>query len=222
MTSAPEAYRVVPADHASWDDLRTVFGTRGTGQRCWCQRYKLARGESFGSVPAGGPGRSTATPDRLRRSGTRASQVTSGLVAYAGEEPVGWCAVEPRPAYAGLLRVYRIPWEGRDEDRHDETVWAVTCLFVRAGHRRRGVSRALAAAAVGHARDHGARALEAYPMTTTAAIAEELHVGTVSTFAAAGLEVVSAPHPAASSCASNSPDVGRSPAGLGRAILTAC
>ena len=57
------------------------------------------------------------------------------------------------------------------------------------------MSRALAAAAVHHARDHGARALEAYPTTTTAAIAEELHVGTVPTFAAAGLEVVSRPSP---------------------------
>ncbi len=195
MTSAPGPLRVVPADHASWDDLRTVFGTRGSGQRCWCQRYKLARGESFGSVP------SEDRADRLRRQtgcgggALEDGEITSGLVAYAGEDPVGWCAVEPRPAYAGLLRVYRIPWEGRAEDRHDEGVWAVTCLFVRAGHRRRGVSRALAAAAVHHARDHGARALEAYPTTTTAAIAEELHVGTVPTFAAAGLEVVSRPSP---------------------------
>ncbi len=40
-----------------------------------------------------------------------------------------------------------------------------------------------------------ARALEAYPITTTDVITEELHVGTVPTFEAAGLEIVSRPTP---------------------------
>lgn len=86
-----------------------------------------------------------------------------------------------------------MPWDGRSQDRDDEGVWAVTCLFARAGFRRRGVSRALAVAAVGFARERGARALEGYPMVTTNAISEELHVGTVATFAAAGLVEVSRP-----------------------------
>ena len=95
----------------------------------------------------------------------------------------------------GLLRVFRVPWEGRDEDKTDDTVWAVTCLFARAGFRRRGVSRALARAAVAFARERGARAIEAYPIVTTNVIAEELHVGTPSVFAAAGLVEVSRPTP---------------------------
>ncbi|HEY3534243.1 MAG TPA: hypothetical protein VGK60_01655 [Pedococcus sp.] len=57
------------------------------------------------------------------------------------------------------------------------------------------MSRALAAAAVDFARERGARALEAYPMTTTEAISEELHPGTVSVFADAGLAMVSRPIP---------------------------
>ena len=92
------------------------------------------------------------------------SETTSGLVAYLDGEPVGWCAVEPRPAFTGLVRNNRVPWEGRDEDKADESVWAVTCLFTRAGYRKRGVSRALAAAAVDFARERGARALEGYPI----------------------------------------------------------
>jgi GNAT superfamily N-acetyltransferase len=134
--------------------------------------------------------------DRLRRqtdSGSPESGTTSGLVAYLDGEPVGWCAVEPRPAYEGLLRNCRVPWEGRSEDKGDESVWAVTCLFTRAGFRRRGVSRALARAAVDFAREHGARALEGYPITTGNVLLEELHVGTESVFADAGLSVVSRP-----------------------------
>ena len=119
--------------------------------------------------------------------------MTSGLVAYLDTEPVGWCAVEPRPHYGGLVRVFRVPWEGRDEDRFDPSVWAVTCLLTRARFRHRGVSRSLARAAVDFARSRGARALESYPITTEQVIAEELHVGTVATFAAAGLVEVGRP-----------------------------
>ncbi len=66
-------------------------------------------------------------------------------------------------------------------------------MLTRAGFRRRGVGRALAVAAVEHARTQGARAVEAYPITTKDVISEELHVGTVGMFAGAGLVEVSAP-----------------------------
>ena len=70
----------------------------------------------------------------------------------------------------------------------------MTCLFTRVGFRKRGVSRALARAAVEFARERGARAIEAYPMTTTTnAILEELHVGTASVFADAGFVEISRP-----------------------------
>jgi GNAT superfamily N-acetyltransferase len=190
MTTADAELTVVPANQATWEDLQTILGTRGTGARCQCQRYKLHRLESFGSFPV------EERAQRLREqtdSGNPGSGTTSGLVAYLDGEPVGWCAVEPRTAYEGLVRNNRVPWQGREEDRTDDTVWAVTCLFTRAGYRRRGISRALAQAAVSFARDRGARALEGYPMTTTDAIAEELHVGTRTTFAAAGFTEVSAP-----------------------------
>ena len=181
---------VVPANEASWDDLQAIFGTRGAASRCQCQRYKLQPRESFRSFPV------EERAHRLRAQtecGHPEAETTSGLVAYLDAEPVGWCAVEPRTAYTGLVRNNRVPWEGRAEDKTDDSVWAVTCLFARAGFRRRGVSRALARAAVDFARDRGARALEGYPMTTTKAIVEELHVGTHSVFADAGFAEVSRP-----------------------------
>jgi GNAT superfamily N-acetyltransferase len=182
---------VVPADRAGWEDVQTVLGTRGTGHRCQCQRYKRGPGESFGSFPV------EERADRLREQVDpgHPDAPTSGLVGYLGSEPVGWCAVEPRASYGGLVRVFRVPWEGRDEDRADPNVWAVTCVFTRAGFRRAGVSRALVRATVDHARDRGARALEGYPITTTDVIAEELHAGTLASFEAAGFAVVSRPTP---------------------------
>jgi hypothetical protein len=148
-TSEGAEIAVRPANEGSWADLQLVFGTRGAGSRCWCQRYKLAPRESFGSVP------SEERAHRLRQQTNcdhPESSATSGLVALLFGEPVGWCTVEPRP-----------------------------------------VSRAMARAAVDFARSRGAQALEAYPITTTRVIEEELHVGTVTTFAAAGLVEVSRP-----------------------------
>lgn len=197
-------FRVVPASRANFDDLQAAFGARGMGSRCQCQRYKLQPGESFANVPVEElahrlrqqTGDDADTPATTQSTDTSDSAETSGLVGYLGEDLVGWCAVEPRTAYAGLLRVAKVPWEGRNEDRGDGSIWAITCLFVRAGHRRRGISRALALAAVDHARGRGASALEAYPVTTTAGvIAVERHVGTVATFAEAGLRQVRQPTP---------------------------
>jgi GNAT superfamily N-acetyltransferase len=193
MTDA--AVSVVPANQASWDDLRAVFGTRGHAASCFCQRYKLAPREAFSRFPA------EERAERLRRQtacGRPDSPTTSGLVAYRGGEPVGWCAVEPRTAYAGLLRVYRVPWEGRTEDKADASVWAVTCFLTRAGYRRRGVSYALARAAVDFARAGGARAIEGYPMIVKPGqdiTWGELNVGSQSIFAAAGFTEVSRPSP---------------------------
>ena len=190
MTAPEDAISVVPASMASWDDLQTVFGSRGAAAGCQCQRYKLAPRESFRSFPA------EERADRLRQqtdSGHPQSGTTSGLVAYLDGEPAGWCAVEPRSAYVGLARVFRIPWEGRDEDKEDASVWAVTCFLTRKGFRKRGVSRALAKAAADFARERGARAIEGYPIITKDVIIEELHVGTRSVFADAGFTEVSHP-----------------------------
>src|SRR5262249_13507365 len=118
---------------------------------------------------------------------------TSGLVAFLGAEPVGWCAVEPRTDYARLLRNNRVPWDDRTEDKADAGVWAVTCFVTRTGFRKRGIASALTRAAGELAEQRGARAVEGYPMTTKEAILVELHVGTAGMFAAAGFTEVSRP-----------------------------
>ena len=187
-----DAIRVIPANEAPWEDIAAVFGTRGSSSACFCQRYKLHPGEAFSRFPA------EERALRLREqtnAGEPTAESTSGLVAYMGDEPVGWCAVEPRPAYFGLLRVYRTPWEGRAESKADASVWSVTCVLVRAGFRKRGVAYALARAAVEHAHSRGARALEAYPMRTDAGEItwDEIHVGAESIFAAAGMAEVTRP-----------------------------
>jgi GNAT superfamily N-acetyltransferase len=181
---------IVPANEATWDDLRAVFGARGDPARCWCQRFKMAPGESWASVGRTQHALRLRTQTRCDHPG---SETTSGLVAFLAGEPVGWCAVEPRTAYPRLLRNNRVPWEGRSEDKTDDTVWAVTCFVTRKGFRRRGIASELARAAVEWTRQRGARAIEGYPMSTKDALAAELHVGSRGMFAGAGLTEIGRP-----------------------------
>jgi GNAT superfamily N-acetyltransferase len=184
---------VVPANMASWEDLQAVFGERGDPHRCQCQRYKMQPRESWASV-----GAEALAGRLLEQTGCGRPEVrtTTGIVAYLDGQPVGWCAVEPRRDYPRLLLKTRVPWDGRAEDKTDDSVWAVTCFVTRAGFRRRGVSRALARAAVDFARERGARALEGYPMVTDEGqgwLLGELHVGSRNIFEAAGFTEVSHP-----------------------------
>jgi len=186
-----DIFRVVPANEASWEDLQAILGTRGYASDCQCQRFKI-RGTEWDS----GSVLLVERAHRLReqtRCGQPDARTTSGLVAYLDTEPVGWCAVEPRTAY---VRLGRVPWAGRAEDKTDDGVWAVTCFVVRTGFRRRGVTYALARAAVDFARQRGARAIEGYPMITEPGQEitwGEFHVGSRSIFAAAGFAEVSHP-----------------------------
>jgi GNAT superfamily N-acetyltransferase len=180
-----EQLTIVPANQAAWEDLRAVFGTTGDTARCWCQRFRMLPKESWASE---GPEELAARLRDQTACGNRKARATSGLVAYLDGEPVGWCAVAPRADHPRLLRDYRVPWLGRNQDKADTTVWAVTCFVTRVGYRRRGVSRALARAAVGFARERGACAVEGYPDFVDGG-----SVGTLAMFADAGFAEVSRP-----------------------------
>ena len=192
-----EAYRgamsidIVPANEVSCAELDQVFGANGPSAECQCQRYRLARGESFRSAPV---------EERAERSraqtncGDRNAATTTGLIARLGGQAVGWCAVAPRPYHPGLVRNGSMAaWAGRHEERSDPGVWAITCVFVRPGSRRRGVASALVAAAVGFARERGATRLEAYPIDHHSALGTENHPGLMTMYQQAGFDLIHHP-----------------------------
>lgn len=187
-----ERLTIVPANEASWDDLVTIFGTADAG-RCQCQRFKVVGWMWRDSTRA----ERTAALRAQTACGDPDAADTSGLVGYVDDEPVGWVAVEPRTAYH-KLRSLRVPWVGRDEDKDDDGIWAVTCFVIRKGYRGRGLTYPLAQAAIDFARDRGARALEAYPMITYAGQVitwGEVHVGARQVFEDAGFREVHHPTP---------------------------
>ena len=183
---------VIPTNKAPWKDLELVVGkARCHGALCFCQRFKIAESAW----------RATTDDERARRlldqtnCGHPRSEKTTGLLAYIGNEPVGWCSVEPRPNYPYITDA-RMAAKNRGEDRTDKNIWAVACFLTRTQFRRMGVSRALAATAVDFARTHGARAIEGYGMVTEKGKEitwGELHVGSRSVFAVAGFREVARP-----------------------------
>jgi len=169
-------------DASTWDELQTVFGTKGDPAGCWCQWFKLSRSDW----------------EAATREDTQAllhAQVEAGwpgVMRRIDGGPVGWAAVEPFSAYPALGRS---PITRRKEGDPDD-VWAVTCFVVRLEYRKRGVARALLAGAVEHARERGATVVEGYPVDPevrpSLSAAERYH-GTVSLFRAGGFEEVRRP-----------------------------
>lgn len=132
-----------------WPDLEKLFGARGACGGCWCMWWRLRRAE-FERQKGEGNRRAFR---KLVRKGAE-----PGVLAYAGGEPVGWCAVAPREEYRVLAnsRVLR-PVD-------EQAVWSVTCFFILREWRRRGLSVKLLRAAADFARRRGAKIVEGYPV----------------------------------------------------------
>lgn len=188
-----EEIEIRPVDTVPWTDTEIVFGTRGDPAGCWCQYFKLSNAEW--QQRRGPEGRALCAAEL--RSQVERADPTPGLLAYLDGDPVGWVAVEPRPNYPQLART-RVVAIASAEQHDDASVWAISCFVVRTGFRRRGISRHLIRAAVEHARAHGARLIEGYPVDVAAkprVSSAELYHGTLNLFEAAGFTVDARPTP---------------------------
>ena len=114
-----------------------------------------------------------------------------GLLVYDGAEAVGWCAAGPRTA----TRVLRAPTlKGRDKDE-DSSAWLVPCFLIRDDHRRSGIASSLLIRAVELAVEHGATAIEGFPLAGSRpkSSSPDFMTGTESLFEACGFSVVRRP-----------------------------
>ena len=181
--------RIVSVDQAPWADVEQVFGTRGDPSTCWCQFFKMT-GAEFAKAS-----RELCRP--LLEHQVATLTPPPGVIAYLDDEPVGWCAVEPRPHYQRVIGSVHVEKAGA-LPLDDEAIWAVTCFVVRVGFRRRGIGGALLAGAVDAARSQGARQIEGYPTDTGGdrKSAADLYHGTVTLFTNAGFRLIAetAPH----------------------------
>lgn len=80
-----------------------------------------------------------------------------GLLAFAGDEPVGWVSLERR---TDLPKLNAAPSLRCDDA---EQVWAIACFYIKTGWRKRGVASALLRDAKTWLAGQGARIVEGYP-----------------------------------------------------------
>ncbi|MET0150157.1 MAG: GNAT family N-acetyltransferase [Acidimicrobiales bacterium] len=170
------AIEVRPA--TSFDDVKAMVGpTRPAANVCWCLSYRLTSSkENQGLV---GPARGKRVQQLVRQ------RPPPGVLAYDGDEVVGWAAVHPR-ADTSFARNRKIPHVD------DLDVWSVWCIRVRPGHRREGNSHHLLAGAIDFARSNGAPAIEGYPVDNNGAKVDltMAYVGTMSLFEQGGFAKV--------------------------------
>lgn len=160
-----------------FEDVCTMVGPkRPDATVCWCLTYRLSSKEN----------RSLVGPARGERMRELMAEAPPGVLAYDGDEVVGWAAVAPR-ADTTFARNRKIPHVDEAE------VWSVWCLRVRPGHRGAGVTHALLRGAVEFARAGGAPALEGYPVDNRGEKVDTTmaYVGTREMFERAGFVEVS-------------------------------
>jgi GNAT superfamily N-acetyltransferase len=165
-----------PATPDRWVDIETLFGPRGACAGCWCMWWRLTRGEFQKNAGAG---------NRLAFKKLVDGGAAPGVLAYDAGRPVGWCAVQPKEAYASLARSRTKTIDANSTPTGP--AWSVTCFFIAKDYRGRGLSLALLNAAVAHARRQGARLIEGYPIDTDKrAMDFSSFMGTAQVFAKAG------------------------------------
>jgi GNAT superfamily N-acetyltransferase len=174
--------RIEPLTPDRWPDFERLFGPNGACASCWCMWWRRPR-KAF---DAGAGDRNRTAFRAIVEAGP-----PPGLLAYVEGEPVGWCQVTPRAALPTLDRSRLL------KPVDDRPVWSLSCFFIKAGHRRRGLSAVLIEAARDHARRSGAMHLEAYPWETSEKKATStIYTGQASTFRRLGFFEVArrAPH----------------------------
>lgn len=162
-----------PLTPALWPALEDLFGSRGACGGCWCMYWRI--GAAYRARPASN---NKAAFRKIVQHGP-----PPGLLAFDGKRAVGWCQITPRDAVPVLDRSWRL------KRVDDVPVWSISCLYVRIGYRRRGVTAALISAAVKRARRANAPAVEAYPLDA-AKTPSASGTGFASTFARLGFKEV--------------------------------
>ncbi|HET6380757.1 MAG TPA: GNAT family N-acetyltransferase [candidate division Zixibacteria bacterium] len=183
MTASGPSLVAHPLTPDRWADLERLFGPNGASSNCWCA-YQRVSGAEFGRGCANGGAGNRALLRALTDEGRR-----PGILAFRGDEPVGWISAGPRVEFGRLLRspVTRLA----REERGDPTVWSVACLFLPRRSRGQGIARFLLGAAVEAARAAGGRRIEGYPVDTDGRRIESgsAFMGTRDLFEQAGFTV---------------------------------
>ena len=132
-----------------WPMVECLFGPNGACGGCWCQAWRIEKGEQWHKIKG-------AVARRRLRQGIIAGSV-HGILAFIGGRPVGWCTFGPRDSFPRLNRAPSLKCSDAS------MVWSVPCFFVARGYRRVGVATALLDHALRAMRRRRVAVVEGYP-----------------------------------------------------------
>ncbi len=92
------AITVHPVTPERWPDFQRLFEARGGPRYCWCLVYRDPEHPKISS---------DERRDKMHDLVEHGTPI--GLLAYDGDEPVGWCSVAPRESYQRLGRSRTMP-----------------------------------------------------------------------------------------------------------------
>ena len=138
-----------PVTPERWDDFETLFGPRGGTGGCWCMWSRLKHSEFEAQK---------GDANKQLMKGIIESGNVPGILAYDGDEPVGWCSIAPREEFSRLERSRIL------KRVDDQPVWSIVCFFMPRQYRGKGVMTQLLKGAVEYAKSQGAMIIEGYPV----------------------------------------------------------
>lgn len=146
---------IAPLVPELWADFEDLFGRQGACYGCWCTHFRLS--------PA-----ARRASNRERNKDHIKARIEAGpppgLLAFEGGQAVGWMQIGPRADVPEWNNQGRGSAPIDPADASDPGVWAISCFFIRAKARGKGLSHRLVQGGIEFARENGARLIEACPI----------------------------------------------------------
>ncbi len=169
-----------PLTPARADDVKTITASTW-GAQCWDLWWRSTKPfTSGGSKDKKGRERRAMLAKLARR------RYAPVLVAYQGDEPVGFVSLGPRADYE------RFRAQKTTQPVDDVPAWVIPCVTVRKAYRGEGIALALLRGAVEYAGAHGAPAIEGYPRADKKKRFDDgsVYMGTPALFRRAGFRQI--------------------------------
>jgi GNAT superfamily N-acetyltransferase len=134
----------IPVDKSNWNDLETLFESKGGPQNCWCMVWRNMN-------------EGTDRANKADKKSSLENYVTTekpvGLLCYHNTVAIAWCSIAPRESYREL-----------SGDTTLSNVWSLVCFFIKKEYRQKGITEELIKQSIKYAKDNGAKYVEAYPV----------------------------------------------------------
>jgi len=171
---------IVPLAPELWPDFEDLLGKQGACYGCWCTHFRLA--------PA-----ARRESSRERNKDHIKARIEAGpppgLLAFEDGKAVGWMQIGPRADVPEWNNKGRGSAPIDPADASDPAVWAISCFFIRAKARGKGITHSLVEGGIDFARSNGARLVEACQIDLSRdSRSIGLFVGSSGVFEKAGFE----------------------------------